>query len=445
MLVLYLNYSILIRMKISHKISISFTIAFAVVLALSIDGRAQTIASTQKCFIISDVHFDPLFGARSDTALYTLLQRTPVSGWQKIFEASKAQTTISSALLGKDANYAVLRSSLSNMKQTLPNPAFIIIAGDFIWHGAKPQDSVLKRKSIRFVANMIKERFAGVTIIPTMGNNDTYGFDYALQDAAFRSDFAEAWQPNLPAASAAQLKGRGYYALNKGDMKFLVINTASCSLNSQYPTEAAEMLKWIAAELAMPSAKHVWLLMHIPPGLNGFNNKNMWNVQSAQTFVNTIVQYAAKVKLSIAAHTHFNDFKVFYDAAGKPASLMRIVPSICSNHGNNPSFEVAEYSTTTGNLLNESNYYLNLMQLPTNTNEYLWSDVLGSKQTLGLSKINAAALSGFIDTLNTAKTQIPLKAYMGYYNLNTPVDTLYTINTSNYKNYLKADSLKAVK
>jgi len=211
------------------------------------------------------------------------------------------------------------------MKAKLPHPAFIIIAGDFIWHRATPADSVLKKKTIQFIAQLFKDHFPRVPIITAMGNNDTYGADYALQDAKFLNDFADAWAPNLPKVSGDAIKAQGYYTWVSGNLKLIVINSALLSYGGNYP-QADTMLKWLQTNLSATGPKNVWIIMHIPPGLNVYSAHSFWNPDHTQTFINTVVKYSSKIKLSIASHTHFNDFRVFYNATNNPVSYMRIVP-----------------------------------------------------------------------------------------------------------------------
>ncbi len=120
-------------------------------LVVSVTGYSQT-GPIEKCLIVSDIHFSPLYGAKNDTAFRHKLEKSSPAEWQKYFEMFKPAMTLDPSLLGQDANYAVLKSALINMKCTLPRPAFIVIAGDFIWHNATPADSVMKRKTIQFIA-----------------------------------------------------------------------------------------------------------------------------------------------------------------------------------------------------------------------------------------------------------------------------------------------------
>jgi hypothetical protein len=425
-----------------------FAISFLICLnlVLSFTGYSQTVkkeVEIKKCLIVSDIHFDPLFAAHNDTALYKKLERSSFDEWKKSFEGSKLQMTVNASLLFKDANYGVLKSALANMKKRLPHPAFIIIAGDFIWHGAKPTDSVLKKKSISFIAQLFKENFPGVTIIPAMGNNDTYGRDYELQDTKFFNDFADAWSPSLPKASTDLLKTQGYYTCTTGNLELVVINSASLSYGSHYYLQATSMLNWLQTELANTN-KNVWIVLHIPPGLNVYNGSNFWNVDFTQTFVDNVVKYSSKVKLSIASHTHFNDFKVFYNNVNAPVSFMRIVPSICSNHGNNPSFEIAEFNSASGRVEKETNYYLNLTAIPKDISpdKLDWSETLNLPSSLKLNKIDAQGFSKYIDNIKNDKTGRMLGDYVNFYTVGTSIDSSIIFKRSNYLNYLKADSLK---
>ena len=434
------------------KLSLIIT-AFGLIIfsafCLSFKQRSNPISSaaaTQKCLIVSDIHFSPLYGASTtDTVLRRKLEHSNFDEWKALFESSAPQMALNANLLGQDANYAVLQAALFNMKKRLPHPAFIIIAGDFIWHGATPADSILKKKSILFISRLFKENFPGALIIPAMGNNDTYGQDYDLQDPKFLNDFANAWAPNLPRTSGDSLKAHGYYTCEAGNMEFVVINTASVCAGTNYKQQADEMLKWLQMKLANTNGKNVWIIMHIPPGLNGYNQKDMWAAPYKEVFVGDVVKYAPSVKLMVASHTHFNDFRVVYDHSGKPApvAFMRVVPSVCSNHGNYPSFDVAAINPSTGALVNETNWYLKLPSASAGlTPHAIWTDSLSLPKYLQLDKISAAGFSNLIDRIKSDKTGRMVKDYANFYDVGTTMDSILFINSKTYLNYLQADSLK---
>jgi len=429
-----------------HFSSLVLNLLTILSIAFSSVCYSQTVKkedAIKQCLVVSDIHFSPLYGTPKDTALRRKLETGGFEVWKKTFESSDRQMAVNANLLYQDANYGVLKSALANMKKRLPHPAFIIIAGDFIWHGATPADSVLKRKTIQFIARLFKENFPDVTIAPAMGNNDTYGADYALQNSKFLNDFADAWSPNLPKAAADSLKANGYYAVKTGNLKLMVINSALVGYGSNYP-QAGNQFNWLQRNLSAAANKNMWIIMHIPPGTNAFNGSNFWNVDYTQTFVNTVVKYSPKVKFIIASHTHFNDFKVFYNSANEPVSFLRIVPSICSNHGNNPSFEVAEFNSATGHVIKETNYYLNLVAIPKENApiQFDWDETLSSSITLNMDKPDAKGFSKFMDEIRANQSWIPLTNYVKFYTVGTKIDSSIRMNRVNYMKYLKADSLK---
>ena len=428
--------------------------AFSVLICLTaVTGLIFTFAFSPKpkvnaddikrCLIVSDIHFSPIFGS-TDSSLKRKLITSSFAEWKKLFESTPTQMALDASMLRKDANFAVLQSAIINMKRTLPHPAFIIIAGDFIWHNATLSDSTLKKKTIQFIAGMFKEVFPGVPIAPAMGNNDTYGADYALQDAKFLRDFADAWEPALPISSGDSLKAKGYYTCETGNLKLVVINSALLNYKTAYP-QAPGMLKWLQSDLADGGDKKVWIISHIPPGTNGYNNSNFWNPDYTSQFVKTIVKNSDKVKLLIASHTHFDDFKVVYNAAGKPVSYLRIVPSVCSNHGNNPSFDVAEYNDKTGGVIRETSHYLNLAAYPKGKSaapDVNWAGTIDLPASLNLGEISATGFAKLINNIKGDKSGQVLNSYINFYNVGTAIDSTHTINHTNYLNYLKADSLQ---
>jgi hypothetical protein len=276
-----------------------------------------------------------------------------------------------------------------------------------------------------------------------MGNNDTYGKDYALQDTKFLNDFASAWEPNLPKKSADTLKAQGYYTWETGNLQLIVINSAQVSAGSNYPT-AGLMLNWMKWHLINANGKKTWIIMHIPPGLNSYTGKDNWNGDHKETFVSTIVKYAPAVTFMIGSHTHFNDFKVVYSASGNPVSFMRIVPSVGSNHFNNPSFEIAELNTNTGEVVHETNWYLNLATVSKmkNTRPMIWTDTLNLFPSTQKHGLKAKDFSAEIADIKSDKTGKALHSFIHFYTVGTDADSTLTINHKTYLKYLKADSLK---
>ena len=77
--------------------------------------------------MISDLHFNPM----ADAKLVDRLAVADFDRWQAILESSPDK---SPSGYGQDSNWALLRSALEQIKETMPAPAFVLLPGDFLAH-----------------------------------------------------------------------------------------------------------------------------------------------------------------------------------------------------------------------------------------------------------------------------------------------------------------------
>jgi predicted MPP superfamily phosphohydrolase len=409
-------------MKAFYKYFFTAIAAFFLFLLSQDKGYAQG-----KCLIISDIHYNP-------DSTYLLKP-------------------------GNDSNHELLEQSLKAMQQTLPNPDFIVIAGDFIWHGDRANnyqiDTATKSRVIKTVSGLFQKYFPQVPVITTLGNNDTYQNDYDLQDSNFLNFFANQWEKGGIKVFNAPFRQKGYYAYTNEkhpDLEFVVLNTTLLSVNNSakgYNAKADTMMMWLDSTLADAKNKgqKVWIVSHIPPGKNTYSilskssTTDMWYGNYSQTFTNMVVKYAPQIKLSIASHTHFNDFRVFCDAAGQPVSYMRVIPSISPNHYNNPSFEVADFDKDY-HLTNETTWYLDLKNLA--TAGFVFKPGY-SISTSGLSEVSPAGILSFINDHSTPQSSVPT-GYIQFYNVGAqPVENATNCCDKTFYEYLSTSVLKGEK
>src|SRR6202008_2723138 len=124
-------------------------------------------------------------------------------------------------------------------------------------------------------------------------------------------------------------KKYGYYTARCEDLKMVVLNTTLVSndtnrynrseadYHQSYQAEGLAMLQWLKRELSAGD-KNVWIVSHIPPGDDGYgvykndtlHPKYLWEQQCNRQMNKLIATYAGNIKYYIAAHTHFNEFRV---------------------------------------------------------------------------------------------------------------------------------------
>jgi sphingomyelin phosphodiesterase acid-like 3 len=387
--------------------------------------------------IASDLHFNPMADA---TLVDALNQATPTQ-WESIL--NRSQNTAFSDY-GEDTNWWLLRSALDAMHTTLPHPALILLTGDFLAHdfpakyrdAAKNHDPESYRKfvlnTMQFVALQLQKRFPRTPILMTPGNNDDDCQDYSIEaGGAFLQDTAELVR-KLARANGELTSSWGslgsYDVANPAvpHARILAINTVffsakyqsqtfskSCAAASS--TAPQDLFAWLEQRLSRAQEAHekVWLMFHIPPGMDGFatlrqyviqllNGKPpgqicrsaltpMWAPQWTAQFDALLEKYHDTVTVAFAGHTHTDDFRVINASSSSP-SFVIIDPPISPIYHQNPSFRVVSFGAKAA-ISDQSVYYLANLDRATRTIPGEWKREYTFSQEWKMQGVNAKNLS----------------------------------------------------
>lgn len=384
--------------------------AFLVLLLLvcAAAARAETFLS------VSDIHFDPF----ADPSLVTKLETADASQWEAILSTS---TETAFSTYGHDINHALFLSAVAEMKQQLPAPAFVLVSGDFLAHKfqqtyqqyasdkSQAAYTAFVSKTIAYVSATLHEAFPTAPIYPVLGNNDSDCGDYAVApDSTFLANVRDVWSPLVHSPSLDRdFPIGGYYHADVASLenvRILALNTNFFSVNYANPcgkpdeNPGAAELAWLKKELheARAAHKRVWLLFHIPPGIDVFDTEEygaacpnlktqtFWKPSYQQQYLKITAAYAATIAGSFAGHTHQDEFRI---ANG---GFLHINPSITPVFGNNPAFEVVEV-TPRGTIANYTAHHLPNVTLPW-AREYSFDDAYAQPRydAATLRKVRAA-------------------------------------------------------
>jgi sphingomyelin phosphodiesterase acid-like 3 len=352
-------------------------------------------AFAEKFLSISDVHFNPF----ADPALVAQLEAADVSQWDAILGSSTV-TTFST--YGSDVNHPLLRSALAEMQKQIPSPAFVMISGDFLAHGFQKNYQALAtdksqsaytafvKKTNAYMVSLFSKTWPGVPVYPTLGNNDSDCGDYAVApDGAFLADFRDVWSPLVRSRSFdRRFPTGGYYRADVPTLKnvrLIALNTNFFSTSYSNPCgkpgrdPGIRELEWLDAELLLARAqgKRVWLLFHIPPGVNVYNTvedsscpnlttQMFWKDEYTQRYLRITARHRNTIAGSFAGHTHQDEFRV---ATG---DFIHITPSVTPIFGNNPAFEVVDVERN-GDVTGYTAWHLPNVTLPW-SREYSFND-----------------------------------------------------------------------
>jgi len=372
-------------------------------LTSTVQAQSAPAPKSNQFLITSDIHFNPM----ADPAIVGALSATPPTQWESILNQSKL-TAFSP--YGQDTNWWLLQSALDQMQKTLPHPAFIMITGDLLAHNFP--DSFAKtlhdkdrehyrafvRKTVDFLALEFRQRFVNTQVLLAIGNNDEECGNYSIHPhGMFLIDTAELARDLAHADDGfvASWKALGSYNVPHPvvpGVRIIVLNTVFFSNRyhaasfqdgcaSVPPTGGPALLTWLESSLseAKRANEKVWLVFHIPPGIDGFSTIQkylslthgapapttricskaivpMWVPTWTAQFDDLLEKYQDTVIATLAGHTHADDFRLLNTTATNPLFIV-INPPMSPIYGQNPAFRVASF-TSDGMLADQTTYYL---------------------------------------------------------------------------------------
>jgi sphingomyelin phosphodiesterase acid-like 3 len=373
------------------RLSVAFRYGAAVWLALQLCGTASgqqaapAPAIAGQVLVMSDPHFDPM----ADPRLVDELAAAEPEQWSAVLDNSSDRSL---GRYGRDSNWMLLHSALRQMAEALPKPAFVLIPGDFLAHGFRQEfDAAAKdhsdaayrifvRKTMQFLGQRLEQAFPATPILPALGNNDEECGDYQLQPGGpFLADTLPILRRLVGNAGGPGFdidwQSYGNYSARADNIRVLSTNTKFLSIHYRNacgspgdgdPGKAT--LAWLEAELTAAKEAHerVWLLYHIPPGIDGYATLRqgacpgtmipMWNQAHAGAFLALAKRYADTVSASFAGHTHMDDFRLIRDAEGRYGFAL-ITPAVSPIFGQNPAFRTVTFDAA-GGILDQTTYDL---------------------------------------------------------------------------------------
>jgi len=429
----------------------------------SISACFVTSAMSAEFLLISDIHFQPLTGLNQQQ--FQHLTGLPAEQWGT-YLADKNPTP---GKIGSDSNYRLMISALDAAKAQSSDPLFILYPGDFLAHQWQAQYEKLAPRSIandpaayraftmkavEVVKLELRKRFPNVPVLATLGNDDSFCGDYWIQpDGAFLHQFGDLWKPMLGKTIDADTFGQSFRSLGayRADVpgtssgRLLVLNSVywsgsycssyfdpkdhnccQCANPGTKPGHA--QMDWLAAELklARQQEKRVWLLMHVPPGLDSYLEEKseghslaaeMWQTEFMQRYLKLIEQYRDILHTSFTGHTHMDDFRIDR-LEGQPVLLHKIAPAISPIFGNNPGFQTYEMDPTTNQISSWKTYSINLADPQTPAS---WQMLYDSRTSYQLESLNAQSAEQLFRFMHAHPDSGFASSYRKHYRLGASV------------------------
>ena len=405
-------------------------------------------ATANDFLVVSDIHFNPM----ADPTLVADLVAADSTQWETILQRSKL-TRFSQ--YGEDTNWWLLRSALDQMRVTLPHPAFIMVPGDLLAHEFPETYAKLTHdderehyrafvlKTLDFLALEFRKRFGDTKILVTPGNNDEECGDNSIEaHGRFLNDTAELARDSAQADGGfkEEWKAMGIYNVPHPairGVRIFSLNTAVFSSRYQpasfsqgcvpvVSNAANDLLAWLESNLATArqANEKVWLLFHVPPGINASATTReyesvaketaspsgaacskaivpMWVPRWTSQFDRLLDSYQDTIIASFAGHTHTDDFRLI-GAPGPRVEFVLINPAITPVDNRNPAFRVVTFNGD-GSLADQSTYYLTNLKDASSKTQGQWKKEYQFSQEWKARQLNAASLETIYGQIGTER------------------------------------------
>jgi 3',5'-cyclic AMP phosphodiesterase CpdA len=278
------------------------------------------------------------------------------------------------------------KHQLVNVIET-QHPKFIVCTGDLPAHQTN-----LRCHQQEKATNLMKvlsdlDSIIYVYKLPfyyTPGNNDVVKGNYSSFTDEDGENIFTFYRKRTGRTFPVNETDHGYYSQNVNDqLEIISLNTIAFS--PKYPKESKRKeseLLWLDKQLAQLQGKKAYIIMHIPPGLDAYQNKGMWLKDSLDLFLDIISKHSSSIAGIFYGHTHNDELRRLYAPDNKaPMQIAISCPGISPDHTgvsqNNPGFKLMYYDPQTFKIRDFTTFYTHVPVKAQKWNSYSFHQIFG--------------------------------------------------------------------
>ncbi|XP_034937610.1 acid sphingomyelinase-like phosphodiesterase 3b [Chelonus insularis] len=329
---------------------------------------------------ITDFHYDPKYSSESSTGNTCWNTRTRVEDGRIKPDRKVA------GIFGNyscDSPWALIESAVRAMKSKQDEGVeFVLWTGDALTHAAEMSEE-LRLQSLKNLTDLLSHTFSTQFVFPALGHEDV-GLNF--------SQTAILWKHWLPSEALQTFEKSGFYVFEQKSKKYRIIllntnlwldtdssvdsrihqhqyhqqqriNGGSTTRNSSDPHNQWRWFESIL-RIAREKSETVYVVGHTPPGVDERATGALpLKEQHNRKYLQLIRQNADIIAGQFFGHWHSDTFRTIYSEMGVPISWIMMAPSITPgrpNGPNNPGLRRYKFETSTGQILDYTQYYLDL-------------------------------------------------------------------------------------
>ncbi|XP_076241629.1 cyclic GMP-AMP phosphodiesterase SMPDL3A isoform X2 [Calliopsis andreniformis] len=283
----------------------------------------------------------------------------------------------------------------------------------------------LRLQCLRNLTDLLSRTFKEQFVFPALGHEDI-GESF--------SQLADLWQQWLPQEALDTFQTAGYYTIEQSSAKYRIIflntnlwlNTADSRMLYRTGSSAIDNTKdphgqWSWFESTLQNARKkketVYIVGHTAPGVDDRESgAAALSERHNAKYLELIRLYSDIIRGQFFGHWHSDTFRVVYSDTGVPVSWIMMAPSVSPSRPggpNNPGLRLYKFETDTGQILDYTQYYLNLPQA-NEIRKANWIVEYTLRQYYDLQEITAFSLHDLAERF----TQSNNNAFVRYYAAN---------------------------
>ncbi|XP_063981857.1 acid sphingomyelinase-like phosphodiesterase 3b [Diachasmimorpha longicaudata] len=329
---------------------------------------------------ITDIHYDPKYSSQGNTDSMCWNIRTDIDTGG-IRPARRVAGIFGNYTC--DSPWALIESAVHAMKSNRPEEGteFVLWTGDAVTHNSEMSEE-LRLQSMKNLTDLLSHTFSSQFVFPALGHEDI-GLNF--------SQIASLWKHWLPSEALQTFEKSGYYTIEQKLKKYRIISlntnlwlnpvtgvdnrvsqhhqnqrtgASAVNDNTDDPHGQWEWFDQILAS-ALEKKEKVYIVGHTPPGVDErASGASLLQDSHNRRYLQLVQRYASIIGGQFYGHWHSDTFRIIYHE-GVPVSWIMMAPSITPgrpNFPNNPGLRLYKFETTSGKILDYTQWYLDLQE-----------------------------------------------------------------------------------
>ncbi|CAB0014726.1 unnamed protein product [Nesidiocoris tenuis] len=303
-----------------------------------------------------------------------------------------------------DSPWALVESAARAMRARHgDNIEFVLWTGDGLSQTSSGGSSDLQVHALQNLTHLLSHTFPSAFVFPVLGHNDpgsTPG-----QRLSFK-DVGHFWRQWLPTEAIHTFNKGGYYTIEQKDHQLRIIALNTNLYGGMYNgDDPLSQFSWLESVLlkSQKNRETVYLVGHMAPGADERqpDAPPIFKEVYSRRLIKLMRKYSDIIVGQFFGHLHSDTFRVIYSEMRRPVNWMLMAPALSprrtSSGANNPGVRLYKFETSSGQVLDYTQYYLDLNHA--NQHDHAaWTQEYNLTSYYGLTEVTANSLHELANT-----------------------------------------------